>query len=575
MRVAGARRRYHRAMATSTADLERAATPAARTARALPRAHPLGTTLMHSVALAAGYLALDAGSAQFWLEPVPVKPWNPQAGLAVALVTAGGLRLVPALFAGALAAEMLLRSQHEPFATQLAGAAVVTLALGLVAVALRARGFARWPPSVTAMRDFFVVVALGATVSAVGYVLVAMAAQDMGYAGFGHSVLHKWLGDAGGIVCLAPLVMLALAPPGARAAPPPPPRAWLDVAAFVASSAIIVAVVINAGPFPGERMFYLLFLPLIVVAVRRGLPGAAVAVAAAQVAIVIALRVDGRSAVDAASYQVLVLVLGATTLMLGCVAGERRRSQRELARRSAELRAQQQALSDAMRVAAASETASTLAHEMSQPLSAIGTYARAGLEMLRRGSGTDAGLRDVLERIVAESARTRESVQRIREFFRTGVVRRERVAVATLARAAQDALRDRLEAAGIALSIDVPPGLPDVDVDRVQVGTVLHNIVGNAIDVLADAPPPRWIRIAATVDGSSVAVEVADSGPGIDPSIREALFEPLATTKPTGMGLGLPIARTLVQAHGGRLTLAHAHPTTFRFTLPIHGHDDS
>jgi signal transduction histidine kinase len=196
------------------------------------------------------------------------------------------------------------------------------------------------------------------------------------------------------------------------------------------------------------------------------------------------------------------------------------------------------------------------------------------MEMLQRGSGSREDLASVLERIVAESARTRESVQRIREFFRTGKVRREAVEVEVLAADAQDALRDQLQAAGVALTVDLEPGLPPVDVDRVQVGTVLHNLVGNAIHALGNAEAPRWIRLSARRAGDSVAFDVADSGPGIDPAVRMALFEPLTTTKPTGMGLGLPIARTLVHAHGGRLDLAAEHPTTFRFTLPIHGHDD-
>ena len=101
---------------------------------------------------------------------------------------------------------------------------------------------------------------------------------------------------------------------------------------------------------------------------------------------------------------------------------------------------------------------------------------------------------------------------------------------------------------------------------------VSHNLVGNASDAVGAAPPPRWISITARERGAFVEVEVADSGPGIDPSVRDALFEPLATTKPAGMGLGLPISRTLIQAHGGRLELASLHPTTFRFTLPGHGH---
>jgi signal transduction histidine kinase len=534
-----------------------------------------GAYLLQAVALALGYVMLDAASFLFWIDPVPVKPWNPQVGLAVALLCVAGLRHVPAVLAGALASETWLRSAGDPFIEQVLCAVALTAGVAGIAWALRRRGFPRAMASVRAMRDFFAIATLGAVATSLAYVGVSMALNGQGYDEFVGSALHKWLGDTVGMICVTPLTLFLVAPRTLRHAELPRSALWLDVVAFVVSLGIIVGVVFGPGGVSGERLFYLLFLPLIVIAVRRGLPGAAVGVAATQIAIVIALRIDERTPDDAAGYQFLMLALGATTLLLGAVAGERRRTQIELERRSAELRAQQQALSDAMRVAAASETASTLAHEMSQPLSAIGTYARAGLEMLHRDKASPGDLDNILKRIVAESVRTRETVERIREFFRTGIVRRERVDVGQLAADAADAMHDRLQAGSIALTLDIPPGLPPVDVDRVQIGTVLHNLVGNAADALGGAALPRWIRLAAREQGDFVELDVSDSGPGIDPAIQNALFEPLATTKPTGMGLGLPIARTLVHAHGGRLDLVHVHPTTFRFTLPIHGPDDT
>jgi len=132
-------------------------------------------------------------------------------------------------------------------------------------------------------------------------------------------------------------------------------------------------------------------------------------------------------------------------------------------------------------------------------------------------------------------------------------------------------MRDRLRTAAISLSVDVQASLPPLSADPIQLRTVLHNLVGNAADAVAGTAPPRWIRIVARERTPNVEVEVSDSGPGIDARQRERLFEPLATTKPSGMGLGLSISRTLVQAHGGTLELAATHPTTFRFTLPIHG----
>lgn len=521
-----------------------------------------------STVLVLGYVVLDLASFLFWVDPVPVKPWSPQAGLAIAFICAGGLRYAAPLFVAAWICEALFRHPAAPV-LQAFAALAMTLAFTLTGLAVRRRSFAKGLTSVAAVRDFLLIAAAGAALSSFLYVGTYVLVTQAAFPAFYSSVLHKWLGDFAGIIVVTPLVVLLLSP-RSEVMPVREP-VWLDAGVFLLTLAAVIGLLFSVESHTGERLLYLLFVPLIVLAMRRGFPAAALGIATVQVAIVTSLWLAGRSAEDAAAYQMLMVVLGVTTLVLGAVAGERRRAISELARRSAELRAQQQALSDAMRVSAASETASTLAHEMSQPLSAIGTYAHAMLEMLRRGRSSPVELTGVMERIVAESARTRETVQRIRDFFRSGAVRREAVDLAALVDDAVEGLRDRLRANGISLATDVSSGIPPLSVDRIQLGIVLHNLVGNAADAVADAPPPRWIRISAHERGTFVEVEVADGGPGIDPSVRDALFEPLATTKPAGMGLGLPISRTLILAHGGRLELASLHPTTFRFTLPIHG----
>ena len=539
--------------------------PAGRTALTLA---PPALYAAWSAALVAGYLLLDAASFVFWTDPIPVKPWNPQVGLAIALVCAGGLRYAPAVFVAAWLSEALLRHPSAPM-LQLAAAAATTVALTATGLAVRRRVRSSGLASVASVRDFLLIAAAGAALSALLYVGTFVAVTEAEFVDFYTSLLHKWLGDFAGTIVVMPLVVILLAP----REPLLPLRqpAWIDSAVFLLSLFAVIALLFGVEPDTGERLLYLLFVPLIVIAMRRGLPGAVLGIASVQVAIVAALWLAGASVDGAAAYEMLVVVLGVTTLVLGAVAGERRRAQAELWRRSAELRAQQQALSDAMRVSAASETASTLAHEMSQPLSAIGSYARAMLEMLRRGTSTHAELLAIMERIVAESARTRETVQRIRDFFRSGTVRREPVDLRELVADAVEAVRDRLRATGIAIVTDVPDAIPVLHADRVQLGIVLHNLLGNADDAVAAAAPPRWIRVLAREHGQVVEVDILDSGPGIEPGVRESLFEPLATTKPSGMGLGLPISRTLILAHSGRLDLVAMHPTTFRFTLPIHG----
>jgi len=539
-----------------------------RFVRGLPR-QPVALYAAWSVVLIAGYFAIDAASFVFWVDPVPVKPWNPQAGLAVAFVYAGGASYAWPVLIAALGTEIVLRGGDASLASKLASAAAVAIPLSLTGLALRARAFDRQLYGIAAVRDFLFIAAAGAALSSTFYVLAYLVSHQHTLGALYPSMLHKWLGDVTGIVIVAPLTILLITPNWMPRRPAQP--LWLDLGAFLVTLAAVVYLLFARASEAGEQPLYLLFVPLIVLAMRRGLPGAVLGVATVQVAILIALWLAGRSVEEATSYQMLMLVLGVTTLVLGAVSGERSRALSELARRSAELRAQQHALADAMRFSAASETAATLAHELSQPLSAIGTYARAGLEMIKRGLAKPTDVAGVMERIVAESSRTRESVQRIRDFFRTGVVRREPIELTSVIEDAVDAMRDRLRTRAIALSIDVPATLPSLSADPIQLRTVLHNLIGNAADAVGDTPPPRWIRIVAHERGTSVEVEVADSGPGIDASLRDLLFEPLVTTKPSGMGLGLSISRTLVQAHGGTLELAVTHPTTFRFTLPIHG----
>ncbi len=520
-----------------------------------------------SAALVIGYFALDFASFMFRVDPVPVKTWGPQAGLAIAFVYAGGLRYCVPLFVAAWLCEALFRHPGMPM-LQVVAAVAVTTALTLSGLAVRRRTRGKDFTGIESLRDFLVIAAAGAALSSFLYVGAYSLLTPGAFPGFLASVLHTWLGDFAGIVAVAPLVVLLVSP---RALVGPVGKsAWIDAVGFLLTLAALFTLLFWVEPGTGERLLYLLFVPLVVLAMRRGFAGAALGIATVQVAMVASLWLAGRSVDAATDYQMLMVVLGITTLVLGAVAGERRRAIAELAQRSAELRAQQQALSDAMRGFAASETASTLTHEMSQPLSAIGTYAHAMVEMLRRGTSSPAQLAGIMECIVAESARTRETVHRIRDFFRSGAPRRESVDVATLVDDVVDALRDRMRANGIVIAADIPGGTPPVSADRVQLGIVLHNLVGNAADAVVNGLPPRWIRISAREHGGFVEVDVADGGTGIDPDVEGALFEPLATTKPAGMGLGLSISRTLILAHGGRLELASVHPTTFRFALPIH-----
>ena len=145
------------------------------------------------------------------------------------------------------------------------------------------------------------------------------------------------------------------------------------------------------------------------------------------------------------------------------------------------------------------------------------------------------------------------------------------LALATLLATASEAAVPRSARHGVVLTLNVASGLRDVLGDRVQLETVLHNLIANAIDALKDVPGERRILLAAERhDEDHVRLCITDNGPGLATAARQSLFEPFATDKPEGLGLGLAISRTIVEAHGGALWLADTDTgASFCLTLPV------
>ena len=187
-----------------------------------------------------------------------------------------------------------------------------------------------------------------------------------------------------------------------------------------------------------------------------------------------------------------------------------------------------------------------------------------GGQLLAAGTSVGANYR--------EANRAGQVMRRLREFFRGGGLRSENFTLAELINESLSYVKRRSERQGIQFKLALDDNLPSVMADRVQMGTVLHNLLSNAIEAIASSPEPREIEISAKrVDGDMIKVCVTDNGAGISSEMEGRLFESFATSKPEGMGLGLAISRTLVQAHGGELWLVGSQPTRFCFTLPISG----
>ncbi len=231
------------------------------------------------------------------------------------------------------------------------------------------------------------------------------------------------------------------------------------------------------------------------------------------------------------------------------------------------------------RVASVGEMASSLAHELNQPLTAILGYAGVCLDAARADAGNSAVSRESashLAEVCNEARRASEIVMRLRAFIRKQVPKQEAMDVNRLAREAIDLLRFEFREAAITPQLFLHDGISPVSVDAVQIQQVLINLFQNALDALRGLPPAERRVSVTTAMGQEapramVRVSVCDNGPGIAPDLLGRVFESFFTTKETGLGLGLSICRSIVESHGGRLT-ATRNPDrgmTFQFTLPI------
>jgi two-component system sensor kinase FixL len=528
------------------------------------------TRVLRVVELVIIYLALEWVSAIQEYRGVPVTAWNPGLGVIFASLVSGRKTAAVALFCGALLADSLVGTGiGDP-----SHAAIVAgiIAVGYFAVAQVARSL-DLDPRLDRMRDvalllcaalvgaLFVGLALNLFLAAVGSVGVEQIARE---------TVPMLVGDLIGIAVVAPLVLRSSRPSARSRVADLSFVAGVLAAALVATIAIFL--VLREGDQRAYQAFYFLFVPVVFVALRNGLDGVCVMLAATQLALLAGLNLYGYDAEAFINFQTLMAVLTATGLLAGAVSSERDAASRAARRARERLKERESEAARADRFHLVTGLASSLSHEINQPMTAARAYARTAQKLAEAPQADIARVRDYVNRCVEQIDQAGEILRSTREFLRRGEPGRSLVDPATILQDCLLLLRPKATQKRVRIVAEsLPVGLLCY-CDRVQIQQVLMNLIDNSIAALAEQGRTDGVVSASlrAADNRMVEFSVRDDGPGVDPEFAARVFEALATTKEDGLGLGLAISSGIVEAHGGRIWLENAAPgaTEFRFVIP-------
>jgi C4-dicarboxylate-specific signal transduction histidine kinase len=212
-----------------------------------------------------------------------------------------------------------------------------------------------------------------------------------------------------------------------------------------------------------------------------------------------------------------------------------------------------------------------LAHELNQPLTAFTNSVNAGRRLLSNGADRVETAREVLDEAADQALRAGEIIQRLREFVTHGETEMRLESLPDLIREASDLALVGARAHGLQFRLSFDPRAEVVIGNRIQLQQVMLNLIRNAHEALAESERRELDVATSRLDDESIEIAVADRGSGLPGDILEHLFEPFHTTKSNGMGLGLSICRTIVEAHGGKLRYEpnRGGGAIFRVTLPV------
>ncbi len=506
-----------------------------------------------------GYIFLDWVSYIHALHGLNITPWSPAPALGLVFLIRFGNRAVWPLALAILLADLWVRQLPVPLATTVGLAAILTFGYWVMAQVLHHR-LARL--QMAALRqglfEWAAIVAVGTFIVSLLFVSLLSWSSLIPQSAWPQALVRYWVGDSVGVLITMPLLWMLIDDWGRQHIT----RMLLSKDALVTLVLVAVAMWVAFGQTnPAHSNFlYALFLPVAWAATRRGLSGAVFSAAVVQIGIIASVQLLGLSAITILEIQILAVVLVLFGFFIGIVVDEKQRVSLDL--------------QHSLHLAAAGEMAGALAHELNQPLSALTTYGAACARLIEKGESPEL-LRETVSRMVAESYRAADILRRLRDFFRTGSTQLELVQLEALLAAAAAPFQTKLQSLGIELSVSACASR-ELFVDRLQLEVVFRNLLSNAIDAVSKRPAEkRQIAISAvSVSSDRVKVRIEDSGHGLSPDAARIAFEGYHSSKLKGLGLGLVISRTIVEAHGGSLWAEAAGFGLFFLELPIEGKNE-
>ncbi|MCW0235757.1 MAG: MASE1 domain-containing protein [Ferrovibrio sp.] len=515
----------------------------------LPNQHGSLRSALLVFAYVATYVFLDWASYIYPIVPLGITPFNPPPGLSVFFLLWAGLRYWPALFASAIAADLVVRGiPTHYYWTAGISAALITLAYTGATGALTRHSRLQLPiESPRDLMSFLLAIAGASLLLAVTFVgLYAMiglvAPSDIAL-----DTLRYWVGDLNGILVLTPALLHLVTRRSVTRPLTGPERieVGLQLASLVACLCLVFAF---AGDYP-YRSFYILFLPLIWISTRWGLAGAMLTQIVIQLGLIVGVQLADYHSTTFVQLQLLMTGLCVTGLTLGSLSTHRSRLQEEL-------QGKQAALNRAQQLASAGEMTSALAHQLNQPIAALTGYLGACDALIARSDIDPGRLREMMSKALTEAWRASDVVSRLRDFYQRGATSPEWIDSFSILANVTTSLRPNAERLGVRIQLRNRELAISLYVDIVQVENALQNILQNAIEAASiDVSGKKIVEASHDLQDRCVCIRIRDSGPGVGPEIASLLFEPFNTTKSNGMGMGLAIARSLVEANGGGLKL--------------------